>query len=408
MRRILLSFLVISLVLITGCWDWIDIEKRGYVLGLAIDDYESISQEGSSSDQKEKGPEDKKKFEQMELHQGQPIYALTAQIPVIKNSSIISSNSVGNGQGPATWEITQAGNSFIGMNRQMQSRTNLSLYYEHLQVIIISENAARKGLENIIDFFVRDPEMRRRVRIFISKGEAKKILQVKPFIDDHAALYISSIPENARKSSRIIAKTDLGEVIKFVHGGYDFVLPMAESTENEINASGGAIFKGDKMVGWVSEVELEAIKMMRNIYIGGVLTVAIPDTENATATLEITKSKCKIKPVIEKDKLSFDLTINITGNYAEEVNYHTHGQLNEEFLKKLQKAYEREVEMMCRRTMEKLQKEYEADAIQLKKIVQKEEPEFWKINGKNWYEIYPASEIRINANVNINLVGLKK
>ena len=45
-------------------------------------------------------------------------------------------------------------------------------------------------------------------------------------------------------------------------------------------------------------------------------------------------------------------------------------------------------EMMCRRTMEKLQKEYEADAIQLKKIVQKEEPEFWKINGKNWNEIY--------------------
>ena len=54
------------------------------------------------------------------------------------------------------------------------------------------------------------------------------------------------------------------------------------------------------MVGWVSEVELEAIKMMRNIYIGGVLTVAIPDTKARQLLMEITKSKCKIKPVIEK------------------------------------------------------------------------------------------------------------
>ena len=83
--------------------------------------------------------------------------------------------------------------------------------------------------------------MRRRVRIFISKGEAK-ILQVKPFIDDLLPsiyqVYLK-MPEKAQE----LLQNRFGRGDQVCPRGYDFVLPMAESTENEINASGEQFLK---------------------------------------------------------------------------------------------------------------------------------------------------------------------
>jgi len=55
-----------------------------------------------------------------------------------------------------TWDITQVGNSFMEINRSITTRMNLIPNYEHLQVIIISEKVARKGLRNVLDLFIRD------------------------------------------------------------------------------------------------------------------------------------------------------------------------------------------------------------------------------------------------------------
>jgi len=62
------------------------------------------------------------------------------------------------------------------INRSITTRMNLIPNYEHLQVIIISEKVARKGLRNVLDLFIRDHEMRSRTKLFITDGDAKKAL----------------------------------------------------------------------------------------------------------------------------------------------------------------------------------------------------------------------------------------
>ena len=109
------------------------------------------------------------------------------------------------------------------------SRTNLIPYYEHLQVIIISEDVARSGVEDILDFFVRDQEMRRRVKLFVTPGQAKSILDVKPRTEDFSAMYLAHIPMNSTKNSRMVHEVDLGEIVNYIHQGYDFVLPQGRS-----------------------------------------------------------------------------------------------------------------------------------------------------------------------------------
>ena len=249
------------------------------------------------------------------------MYAMTIQLPILKKSSQSSDGgSSGSGEGSNSWEITQIGNSFMCMNREMLSRANLSLYYEHLQAIIISDRVARQGISNVLDLFTRDPEMRRRVRVYISKGEAKAVLDVKPRVEDYSSIYLAQMPTNATRNSRIVHNTDLGQVIQSIHNDLPFVLPIAQPTRDEIKISGSAAFKGDKLIGWVSELETESIKLIRNLYVGGVMTVQSPEKKGAIEVLDVTKVKTKITPIIKNDEITMHIKIEVKGNYAEYVN----------------------------------------------------------------------------------------
>jgi spore germination protein KC len=402
--------LLLTFTLLTGCWDFKDIETRGYVLGIAIDKYPPNPIKTEQSSPGESTAKEEVILEGMELHTGEPVYAMTVQLPLIKKVEGVNSGSEGGSinEGTKTWEITQIGNSFISMNREMQSRTPLTLYYEHLQVIIISQEVAREGIEKIMDFFIRDPETRRRVKVFISTDDAKSILDVVPKVEDYSSLYLAKLPMSATKNSRVVHNADLGDIIKHIHGGRDFVAPMVQVTKDEIKTSGGAAFRGDKMVGWVSELELEAIKFIRGIYLGGVITVKSPDKERGRITLEITKAKSKITPEIKGDLPGFKVDINVEGDYAEEINIHTHGKITPEFLKKIEKECANEIERMCYAAIKKAQEDLKADVFQFDHILMTEKPAYWKTAGSQWNDIFPVAEVKINTEVKISLLGLAK
>ena len=413
MKRNLLVVLVfmITVTSLSGCWDRVDIETRGYVLGVAIDKYPPIPQANEMAAPGETPPKEEEKLEGMETHAGKDLFAMTVQLPILKKSSSASSGAAGGGPsgGSAvgnTWEITQIGNSFFSMNREMQSRTELSLYYEHLQVIIISDSVAREGIEDVIDFFVRNPEMRRRVRVFISVGQAKSVLDVTPRIADYSSLYLKQIPRNAVRNSRIVNKVDLGEVIQSNHAGFDFVLPKVVPTKDEIKASGGAVFKEGRMVGWASEIELEAIKYIRNIYLGGVITIEAPDHKGGLVAMEVTSAKTKVTPVIQDDELTFDIEIKVKGNYAEEIKMHTHSKLAQSFLDKLEIGYAKEIERICKATVRKMQEDYGADVFRFSQVVATKKPAYWKKIKDKWGTIYPSVGVNIKADVSIELTGI--
>jgi len=406
-RSLLLFFLVLALL--TGCWDQKDIETRGYVLGLAIDHYPPTPHANEKSGPEQaSAAEEEKKLERMQLHTGEPVYAMTIQLPLIAKAESQSDGWPGGGQtaGSRTWEITQLGNSFFSMNREMASRTSLSLYYEHLQVIIISEEVAKKGMLDILDFFLRDPEMRRRVKIFISQGEAKSILDVVPRTQEYSSVYLAMILTNSSRNSRTVYHTDLGELICNLHDGHDFILGKVVSTEDEIKTSGGAVFRKDKMVGWATEMEMEAIHFIRNRYEGGILTVSTPEGEEGLIALEITSAKSRITPVIKGDQVSFHIEIKVEGDYSEDINLHGHEKLDVAFLKSLKKQFEKEIRKICLDTIERMQEEYGADVFHFDRVLQTEEPAYWKRMGSQWDSIFPNVEVAMDVEVDIVLLGI--
>ncbi|WHH60075.1 Ger(x)C family spore germination protein [Petroclostridium sp. X23] len=407
MEKILILFLCSVLSIMTGCWDREDIENRGYVLGVAVDSYPPVPKGQVSGEESETAKEEIK-FEKMQLHEGEPRYAMTIQLPIIKKATLrtAAGSGGGGGDGAATWDITQVGNSFISMNREMASRTDVVPFYEHLQVIVISEDVAKQGIQNVIDFFIRDPEMRRRTRVFISKGEAKRILDVIPRREDYASLYLAKLPEHATKSSRIIHRTDLGEASISINEGEAFVLPRVEATKDELKTNTAAVFKKGKMLGWISPIEMEYVKLVRDLYLGGVITAKCPQDENGIITFEVGKAKTKITPIIEGREVSFKVDIKMEGGFAEETDSGSIKHIiNEEYLKEAEKAFAKMVNKQCLATIESVQKKYGADIFHFSRILKTEEPAYWVEIKDQWDEMFPRVEVVVNTNVGIKQVG---
>lgn len=406
MKKLVLLLMILSLLVTTACWDMIDIEKRAYVLGVAIDLYPP-NPKGREGDKSEARQEEEIPLEKTGLYNGRPEYALTVQIPILQKAQSSSfSGGGGDPESDATWQITQIGNSFISMNLEMATRTNLIPYYEHLQAIILSEDVARAGLKNVIDFFVRDPEMGRRVNIYVSHGEAKKVLDVNPRTEDYSSIYLSQIHRNTRKTSRMVEKAGLNKMLNNIDLGLDFILPAIQSTKDEIKSNGAAIFKKDKMVGWLDELELEAVKFILNRYNKGLITVTSSAMDNAIIALDIGKSKTKIKTSIENDLPRFDIDIEVSGSYAENTRVYTQGDQDIDLHKTLEKDFEKEIVSLCENTIKKMQEEYGVDIFEFKQLLRTREPAYWKEVKNKWEDLYPKIIVKVKARVKIDLIGL--
>jgi len=93
--------------------------------------------------------------------------------------------------------------------------------------------------------------MRSRTKLFITDGDAKKALDVIPRIEDYASIYLTKMPRSARVNGEILHWMDLGQPFRPS-------IPVRTSNfrlgsnEYEVMNKGAALFKNDKMVGWLT------------------------------------------------------------------------------------------------------------------------------------------------------------
>jgi spore germination protein len=397
--------IVLCITLLTGCWDHQEIQERGYVLGVAIDKAYPLPK-GQETNQSYMSERD---LEIMPTHRKKPIYSFTIELPVIALAkSQPAGGGGGGGEGEASWELTIRGNTFMEVNREFSTRLDFPPFYEHLQAIVISEDVARKGISSVLDLFLRDHEMRRRTRIFIAPGEAKKILEVKPRISDYTSIYLAALPFNANRTSRVLHKTDLGEVSRSLHTKTDFALPRVIASEDEIKDAGSAVFKGDKMVGWLGEIDTVYLKIIRDAALGGVIVVDMPGNPEAIVTLEIRKIKTEVMPVITEHSIKMKIETAVTFNQAEKTEAHFRNSLDEAYINALEKKAEKLMEAQMKDTVKYVQNEFGADVFQFDVIMQRYAPDTWDQVKDRWHEVFTQIEPEVHVKAKVEQIGTMK
>lgn len=358
---------LIALLALTGCWDARDVEQRSLVMGVAFD-----------------------------LAEDNDDHIMTIEIPVI--TSYASEN--GGGEGDKTITLSTTGDNVAHMTINFESRVWRELSFGHTQVLIIGEDLARKGIQPFLDFFDRNPRIDRRMKLIIAQEEARSIFNSDNPREPIVSLYLNQVLERT-PTTRVITRNFQDSLRKLEHNG-DTILPRVRSEDIEVTVAGSALIKDYKLQAWLGENETRAAGFLYNtISDGGIYA----NVDNVIYTLVLRTAKTRIKPRLDGDQLSFDISIKGDGDIFEVFNPTIEGSIDIP-IQKVEAKVNQIITDEIKHLINMIQ-EYEADPFQFGQLVYQKYPKYWREYGTNWKrEVFPQVDFEIETQFTIRRQGI--
>lgn len=407
---VLLITITVALLISVGCWNRVEIDERSFVLGIAIDRPKSPPQDepGSKRDFRTPLPPPK---DQM------PKYTMSVEIPLVKNlqagggrggggGGVGGGGGGGGGGGQLAnhWILSATGNDLWNIERAFNKRSGRLNFYGHLKVIVISEEVAREGIRELIDFFARRREVHTRIKMAISNGEARKVLQVQPLEENWSSLYLETLL-SVRQRSGAKVKGDFLEAYKSLVASGNAVLPRVRaSSDTELVAGGGGVIKDWKFVGWLSELEISGVNITRGEVLGGNVTVVDPQTGEGLIVFRVSDFETKREVQLKGGRPVFKIEIFTDGDIVEKGSSNI--LWNASLLDQVERQVELEIQRRSINAINKLQSEFRADIFGFNDMLAKKFPDYWSKVEKEWDDKYfPATEVLVKADVKVRRMG---
>ncbi|MGF7049603.1 spore germination protein KC [Paenibacillus sp. DS2015] len=386
MKRTVLLFgiCILLVVSVTGCWSRRELNDLAIAVGLGID---KVGEK----------------------------YQLSVQ--VVEPSEVAGNKS--RGTSPVTM-YQATGNTLLEALRQMTTISPRKIYIAHLRIVIISEALAREGIGESLDFLSRDPEARNDFFIVIAKeSKAEDALKILTNLEKVPSVRLFSTLEASEKEWAPTAAVKLDKLISdLVSKGRHPVLTglkvignrkLGEKKENvetilspaDLQYSGLAVFKRDKLIGWLSEEEGKAYNYVNNNVKSTAGSVHCPD--GGRITLKVIRSESKIKGSIRNERPRIDIEVKSEANVAE-VQCHLDLK-STETITEIEKLSNRWTGELIEKTIARVQEDYKVDIFGFGEAIRRSNPKEWKKLSENWDETFTTLQVNVNMVNKIQHIG---
>lgn len=315
--------------------------------------------------------------------------------------------------GETSWNVEAEGETIFEAIRNLTGVSSRRVFWAHNFIIVINEEVAKEGIGDIIDFFTRNPELRMRTLVALTPDKASEViatitsLEVVPGeaisklfrytdistlaphteIKDLLAAYLSESTEP------ILARLSMEE------RKIDSLKPEEGAKVKQVELSGAGVFKNDKLVGVLQANELQGIILFRDKIDSGVVVVACPKEPKNEVSVELNKQTFDVEPSYKNDEVSFNAKLNATVTVVEagcpfSIN-------DKKAIKQIEESVEAKLKDDINKSIEKIQKEYKSDVLELGKVFQNKYPYEWKSMKKDWTNIFSTAEINISVHANV-------
>lgn len=362
--------LLLLLSLVAGCWNRREIEDLNFVLAVGLDK--------SATENK---------------------VQVTVQMPLIKKAK----QEQEGGGGEAFWVGSVSGESVFEAVRDFTKYTP-KLYWGDLTVLVLGEGLSREGISRVIDFFVRNQELRPTPLVMVATGDAKDIIEAQTKLERIPVDLLEKLMK-ARAASSKAPQVRLGDFFGALisKGTQQPYAPRIMKTEEGLKIAGMAVFKNDRLLGWLGEKETRGFLWVKGEVNSTVIVVPCPEFRDVPVSFEVLKARSKIRPVASNGKVSIAIEIEVKGNIVEigdkcELK-------NPEQIEKVLKRLSEEVEKEASMAITRAQQEYESDIFGFGKYIKRNYPEIWR--HINWEEEFPFTEVAVKAKVDYLRKGLR-
>lgn len=358
---LLLLILAISCTVLTGCWNYKEIEQLAIIAGAAID-----------------------KNEDGTIH-------ITTEIVDIATDGQITYKPI---------YIESDGHTFFEAVRSAVSKEGKRLYWSHAKVVIVSEEVARGDINKYLDFLFRDPEAREDIWLLVSTEKtAAEVLKSKGALKPIVSFQI----DDTMRSQKTISRFPYIELYEFFDRMfYKQVSPILPTVhlidqdgEKLPDVEGTAIFKNNKLVGFLDVEHTKCLLWLRDEVKGGIIALKDVAGTQDDVSLEIFKSQSKITPMVEngKIKMKVDIKLDVSlGEIMGTANF-IQGQGKEKF----EKAAEKQIEDKIQTAFITVRDKYGADIFGFGRRIDMKLPQVWAQIKDDWDEWFKQLELDVNV-----------
>lgn len=392
-QRILLPMLLIAaLFFAPGCWNQRDPELLAIVLGVAFD-----------------------------YDEDEETYRVIAQIG---NPQDMPEEEEGAGSGRPFWVISASGRTpFLAM-QNLGLISSREIFWAHNRVVLLSEAAARRGIEGIMDVSERERQTRLTARCAVVQGDIHKLMETDFPLEetgatgldrqmvtvelDRSVFYYQFINEAVNVLESPGKELFLGrlEVPEAKTGAEDAPCQEDDNSENEPPpiAAGGAFFKGGKMAAWATPVQAKGWLLAMGRGERFSFALECPDNSSQYFSVEMFESEARRIPLLEGGRPQVIIKVKGIARLQNNPrpNMLTGGsKFIEDLEEMLSQTTKNRIEALIDRT-----RELETDALGLGNLFYRKHPSFWQENGERWAEILPGLPVDVQVEIELMRPGI--
>ena len=293
------------------------------------------------------------------------------------------------------------------------------LYGSHLQILVLSKDVIETHLDEVLDFFMRDPQFRSEFKVIIADNDrSMQGIKVQTILDNLSSSNILKSLELEERQLGITKAYTLNDIASmYLNPNIEITMPSITLTGNlstgeekenttltkpdaRVKISKTAVFKDSNLLGYLTDEESKTLSIIKGDIKNTILNIPIEDSyvifepnrlhtktdidiKNNTINVEI-KGYARVSEVssdidIENKKEVEDLT-NILNNYIEDM-------VHVNFIS--------------------IRDKYNSDIFGIRDLYYKKEPS--SIKDISWYdEIFPNINIKVESKIKLYEKGNTK
>ncbi len=350
----LLILLIIPFIL-SGCYDYNELNELAIISGVGID-YEDDE------------------------------FKVTFEILSTKKEGETSASS-------STYNVTASAKTVTEAFAKNGNNMDKVAYYDHIEVIVISEEIAKNHLEEVSEYLIRSSKLRNGFYLTMTKdNSAKDIITATSKEKPIASTFIVSLLENNNDADSASYYVPFTKTIKtMLTDGEDAIISVLKlKDKKEITLSGLAVFNGFKLTNTFNTKDSSLINLLNNFKPKTVFFEK--SCKTGKTVISIYESDIKIKPnndyVLIEGKLNARINEdNCNNNLKEEKTY-----------LKLEKEFTKIITKDLNNLIDKL-KLSRSNALSIGK-------NYYNKYRQNNYFLWLNQDFKYNLNLKINKKGL--
>ncbi|MCM3389872.1 Ger(x)C family spore germination protein [Ureibacillus chungkukjangi] len=392
-KSISLYLLIASISFLSGCWSQKELNELAIISAMSIDKNED----------------------------GQ--YIKTIQL--INPSNVAGGlQGGGGGQSPAVTVYTATGDSVLEAHFNASSKISRKLYHAHANLIVLSEEVAKEdGLENVLDAFEREPEIRSTTRLVIAHNtKAGDLLKSLTGVDKIPAEKVNGTLEFTEQSRGANMEVSLQDVIKVltaegkepVISGFSMKGDIEKGKKMEniqkseldttLEADGLAIFKEGKLIDWYQDDMAKGVLWVLD-KIKETDVELDRDGKKNVIVYNVFRQRTKVSADTKNDIPTITINVRAEGDIRE---VRTQINLNDpKVILELEKELENNIKTLLEETIKRTQQN-QTDIFGFGEEVHRSNPKKWKNMKNDWNNNYfPNLNVQVNVEAFVRRSGLR-